>query len=88
MGNRLRDADRLNFVVPNTVKRVLHILRESCKILKIDQELQNHCDSQNNINRLEGMMGFEKIPRNQNRGNRAVDDSQISAKQKSDYFQA
>ena len=36
MGNRLRDADRLNFVVPNTVKRVLHILRESCKILNIE----------------------------------------------------
>lgn len=45
MGNRLRDADRLNFVVPNTVKRVLHILRESCKILKIDYELKNDNDS-------------------------------------------
>ena len=27
----------MNFVVPNTVKRMLHAIREECKILKIDQ---------------------------------------------------
>lgn len=31
IGKKLSEADRLNFVVQNTVKRVLHILREAYK---------------------------------------------------------
>lgn len=31
IGSRLRDCDRLNFIVPNTTKRCLHILRQACK---------------------------------------------------------
>ena len=29
----------MNFVVPNTVKRVLHIIREACKELRLETEL-------------------------------------------------
>ena len=42
IGEKLSAADKLNFVVPNTVKRVLHILRESCKYYKIDEELSTN----------------------------------------------
>ena len=31
IGKRLSEADRMNFVVQNTVKRVLHVLRETYK---------------------------------------------------------
>lgn len=31
IGKRLSEADKMNFVVQNTVKRVLHILREAYK---------------------------------------------------------
>ena len=36
IGEKLRAADRFNYVVPNTVKRVLHVIREACEELKID----------------------------------------------------
>lgn len=36
IGKRLSEADNLNFVVPNTAKRVLHIIREACKELRIE----------------------------------------------------
>lgn len=29
----------MNFVVPNTVKRVLHFIRKACKQLKIDLDV-------------------------------------------------
>ena len=47
----------MNFVVSNTVKRVLHILREACNKLRIEQELT----PLPNKNRLEGMLGFEPV---------------------------
>lgn len=30
-GKLLSEADKMNFVVPNTVKRVLHFIRKGCK---------------------------------------------------------
>ena len=38
IGTQLREADKMNFVVPNTVKRVLHVIREACKELRLEQE--------------------------------------------------
>lgn len=35
IGKKLMAADRMNFTIGNTVKRVYHIIREECKILKI-----------------------------------------------------
>ena len=36
IGEKLREADKFNYVVPNTVKRVLHVIREAAEELKID----------------------------------------------------
>lgn len=35
IGKRLVDADKMNFTIGNIVKRVYHIIREECKVLKI-----------------------------------------------------
>lgn len=39
IGQKLQRADKLNFVVPNTIKRILHVIREAqaeCKFSKDD----------------------------------------------------
>ena len=59
IGEKLSAADKLNFVVPNTVKRVLHILRESCKYYKIDQELSDK-DNNQKMSTIENMQDFGK----------------------------
>ena len=35
IGKKLIAADKMNFTIGNTVKRVYHIIREECKTLKI-----------------------------------------------------
>ena len=52
LGKRLSEADNLNFVVPNTVKRVLHIIREACKELRLETELP--AEDCNKIERKKG----------------------------------
>lgn len=52
-GQKLQKADTLNFVVPNTIKRILHIIREAqneCKFIKNEQN-----------NDLKGLIDFGKI---------------------------
>jgi hypothetical protein len=49
----MSEADRLNFVVPNTVKRVLHIIREACKELRLETELPDD-ESKQEIERKKG----------------------------------
>ena len=61
LGNRLSEADQLNFVVPNTVKRVLHIIREACKELRIETELPS-------------TEGKKEIERKKGAGKQAADD--------------
>ena len=61
IGKRLSEADHLNFVVPNTVKRVLHIIREACKELRLEAELPHE----------EGKQEFE---RKKGGGKQAADD--------------
>jgi len=61
----------MNFVVPNTVKRVLHILRESCKYYKIDQELQAD-GSEQRLSTIETMQDLGKS------GQGTVDDFDFS----------
>ena len=39
-GEKLKNADQNNFVVPNMVKRVLHIIRETCRRLKLEKQLK------------------------------------------------
>ena len=48
IGCRLRDCDRLNFIVPNTTKRCLHILRQACKQCKFDAVEQSDATDVNN----------------------------------------
>jgi translation initiation factor 2B subunit (eIF-2B alpha/beta/delta family) len=40
IGERLKNADQNNFVVPNMVKRILHIIRVVCKKLKLENQLK------------------------------------------------
>ena len=35
IGKKLMAADKMNFTIGNTVKRIYHIIREECKTLKI-----------------------------------------------------
>ena len=52
IGHQLQQADKLNFVVPNTIKRILHIIREACHELKLDK----HTDED-----IKGMEDFGKV---------------------------
>ena len=61
LGKRLSEADHLNFVVPNTVKRVLHIIREACKDLRIETEVPSD-------------EGKKEIERKKGAGKQAADD--------------
>ena len=40
LGKRLSEADRMNFTVANVVKRIFHIIREECSVLKLS--LKDH----------------------------------------------
>lgn len=58
MGKQLAEADNMNFVVPNTVKRILHQIREACNELKLNKFLQaEECDSPQ---KFKGMEDFGK----------------------------
>ena len=46
LGTTLRSADKMNFVVPNTIKRILHVIREA----------QSHCKLDHQSNDVQGMV--------------------------------
>lgn len=41
-GDQIIKADKLNFVVPNTIKRIIHVFREACHQCKLDKELEKN----------------------------------------------
>jgi len=63
----------LNFVVANTVKRLIHIIREECRELKIDKLLVDA----NKPRAISGMSQFGKVSSNLPR---ASDDSNLFTK--------
>lgn len=53
IGDKLIAADKLNFVAPNTIKRILHLIREASKHHKLDKET-----NQNLSKSIGGMSDF------------------------------
>ena len=59
VGEKIIAADKLNFVAPNTIKRILHVIREASKHLKMDKH-----DKTKTLNRsFSGMEDFGNVKR-------------------------
>jgi translation initiation factor 2B subunit (eIF-2B alpha/beta/delta family) len=64
LGTTLRSSDKMNFVVPNTIKRILHVIREAKTHYKFD----------NVTNDVQGMIDFGDVT---NFSRQALDDSNL-----------
>tara|TARA_B110000285_G_C14999171_1_gene550508 strand:- start:766 stop:954 length:189 start_codon:yes stop_codon:yes gene_type:complete len=52
-GDKLIAADKLNFVAPNTIKRILHLIRQASIHHKLDKDI-----NQNPNKSISGMSDF------------------------------
>lgn len=74
LGSTLRSADKMNFVVPNTIKRILHVIREA----------QTHLKFENQTNDVEGLVDLGVVKRHERA---AADDSSLFFQNQMQHFE-